>query len=805
MTPRIRAFAFIALVGVLLGMSAYVAARFTVTTDVTALMPPSGEQAKVALARRIVDSELSRTMVLTLGAPDADTAVRASRAFEAALREQRGVAAALASLEGGPPEGAEQAIYELYHPRRLSFLAEDPEGVREQLTPQALSQAAARLKQRLLQPMSTLLSRLAPSDPLLILTRLFEGLERSHGQSLRVEDGRFITRDGRFAVLFLATHARAFDSRAQAPLIEGIDRAFARVNPQFGGALSLDQSGVNRFAVRAERAIEGDIERVSTLAAVGFVLLFVALFRSLRLLALASLPLGAGFVAGTAVCLVVYGRVHGITLAFGASLLGVALDYVEHLYCHHAVAPDPEGPWGTLRALAPALVTGALTTLVGFLALGFAGLPGLSEVALFSSVGIVFALLASFVLLPPLLPREMRPVKLRVQVVALLERLLFWLSGHRRALWVLPALALGLSVWGALRVQVGGDFMGMGQLDQALLAEDQRVRERVSRYDQRRLVAAVGESDDAALEANDAVARALEAAVEAGELGGFRGVRALLPSPAQQRAVAEAARSALGDGSSLIAAFEAEGFRGDALRPFVESLGQPAPEPLTYEALSASPLASLVRPFRMEVEKGVAYVSFVHDVHDAAALEARLAAIPGAVFIDQGAALQQTYALYQERTLKWLGIGLLAVLVLLAVRYRDPKRTLVTFVPAALAAGVTVWVLALTGTPLDLVALTALLMVVSMGVDYGVFLVDALTPDEDHRATALLSVFLAATSTVLGFGLLALSEHPMLASIGITATAGMVASLLLAPTALVLWREDGASAARGSHDVGVSA
>jgi predicted exporter len=66
-------------------------------------------------------------------------------------------------------------------------------------------------------------------------------------------------------------------------------------------------------------------------------------------------------------------------------------------------------------------------------------------------------------------------------------------------------------------------------------------------------------------------------------------------------------------------------------------------------------------------------------------------------------------------------------------------------------------------------------------------------------------VFLAATSTVLGFGLLAISEHPMLATIGITATAGMVASLLLAPTALVLWREDGASAARGSHDVGVSA
>jgi predicted exporter len=119
----------------------------------------------------------------------------------------------------------------------------------------------------------------------------------------------------------------------------------------------------------------------SALASVGLVVLFFALFRSLRLLCLAALPLGAGFVSGVAVCLALYGRVHGITLAFGASLLGVALDYVEHLYCHHAVAPHVEGPWGTLREIGPALVTGAVTTLVGFVALGFAGLPGLTEVA----------------------------------------------------------------------------------------------------------------------------------------------------------------------------------------------------------------------------------------------------------------------------------------------------------------------------------------------------------------------------------------------------------------------------------------
>jgi len=159
--------------------------------------------------------------------------------------------------------------------------------------------------------------------------------------------------------------------------------------------------------------------------------------------------------------------------------------------------------------------------------------------------------------------------------------------------------------------------------------------------------------------------------------------------------------------------------------------------------------------------------------------------VPGARFVDQQEQLKRAHALYQTRTSQLVLLGVLGVLILLALRYRDVPRTLAAFLPSVLAAAVTLAVLALLGRPLDLVALAALLMVISMGVDYGVFLVDA-SESEHERTVALLSVFLAATTTVLGFGLLALSAHPMLSIIGITATVGMVACLLLAPTTLIL-------------------
>jgi len=585
-------------------------------------------------------------------------------------------------------------------------------------------------------------------------------------------------------VLFLHSHANGFDSRAQAPLLAAITRAFEAVKAQAAAPITLDESGVARFAVRAEQTISHDLEQVSTLSTLGLFLLMFALFRSPRLLLLAALPLGAGMLAGLAVCLGLYGRVHGITLAFGASLLGVALDYVEHLYCHHAVAPHPDGPAATLRSIRPALLTGALTTLVGFLALGGSGFRGLEEVALFSSVGLLGALVSTFTMLPALLPRTVRPVPLRERLVDALGRGFTRLAQARNTLWLLPGAAVAISALGLPRLHMSHDAT-MGQLDAGLVAEDERVRTRVARYEQMRFVLALGDDDERALVHNDRLHAALSDATAAGEIAGYRNVGAFLPSAEAQRGVAEAVRGSLGDGKRLVSIFAQADFRPEAFGPFERALAEPQPAPLTFDALAHSPLSGLVSSFRIPLERGTAFITFLERVQKPVEFAARIAALPGVRFVDQQAELARSHALYQERTLHLVLGGVLGVFLLLLARYRDASRTLAAFLPSVLAASVTLAALGLAGRPLDLVGLSALLMVISMGVDYGVFLVDA-SHSDDERRIALLSVFLAATTTVIGFGLLALSRHPMLSMIGVTATVGMLACLVLAPTTLVL-------------------
>lgn len=306
------------------------------------------------------------------------------------------------------------------------------------------------------------------------------------------------------------------------------------------------------------------------------------------------------------------------------------------------------------------------------------------------------------------------------------------------------------------------------------------------RLEQMRFVVALGSNDEAALQVNDAVVLALAEARAANEVDEYQSIGDLLPSAKKQTAIARAFHDSPRLWERTVRAYSAAGFHSTAFTPFQRALAAPIAPPLTFADLLQSPLASLVQKYRIELGDEVAWLSFLHEVHDPAALERRLADIPGARLIDQAQMMQEANRAYQERTLELISLGLLGVLLMLILRYRNVRKVFAAFFPSLLAAAVTVSVLTFAGLGLDLVSLTALLVVVSVGVDYGVFLVDADAAGEVDRSAALLSIVVACGSTVLGFGLLSLSSYPALHVIGLTAVVGVTTSFLLAPSALML-------------------
>lgn len=769
----------------LLAMGVYLALRMSVATDITHFLPAGKNADEVHLARELASGELSRTMVLIVDAQSSDLAVAASKAFEAALLATPAVANGTARLVAGSGEGIEDAMWQTYAGHRCAFFAPDAQSARELLSDEQLQNSAKELKRQLGTAMSTFLIKVVPSDPLLILPQLFKRFMGERSGGLKIVDGRFLTEKEDGAVMFLTTANSCSDAATIRPLVAGIEAAFDQVNKEFGGQLALQQSGTHLFALDAESSIKSDIQRVSIGSVLGLITLFLVMFRSLRLVLMVLPILAAGFLTGTSSCLLLFGEVHGLTLAFGAALIGVSVDYGVHFHCHHLHAGVPGNPRQSLRSIWPGLSLGAITTITGFLALIASSFPGLRQLAVFAVFGIAAAALSTQLFLPALASRERTTTRTANAVVALLRRIWF-APGRSRLALSLPIVAVVIiSAIGLPQLQWNDGLADLNRANPELEANDQAVRSRVVRFEQRRLVVATGIDEEQALQANDQILQALSQLKNDGGVTGFRSLAPMLPSKKTQREVDSTIRNDAHLWPRLERALVTEQFVAAAFQPWRDLIAEPAPEPLTFAQLADGPLGAMVQPFRFTWSGGVGFVSFLHELADEPALRQALGAIPGADLIDIAGALSGAYGSYRERLLQLWLIGLGAVLLIVALRHRAVRPTLIAYVPAILGATGTASILSLCGLQLNMLSLVALLMVVSMGVDYGVFLAEH-RRDPTARDATLLAVVLAGASTILGFGLLALSSQPPLYHIGLTSAVGVLLCLLLAPTVCAL-------------------
>lgn len=770
----------------------FVALRFRTTTDMSAFFPEGEQRTKAQVSKALSTGELSRTLVVTLEGKSSLEAAAMSERLEALILADTRLLDKLAYVNAKPPTGIDEALWRLYSQRRLAFFAESPERAKEQLTDTALDQALQHLTEGLASPVSPLINRIAPEDPFLTVPTMLQSLLGA-SPSLAIEQGRYVAGE-RYGVVFLATHAPAMNTTVQAEVLGALDRAFATLRSEYP-AIGIESSGFARFAHNSQQQIEGDISRIAVISIVSLTAFCWLLFRSFRLLLLLQVPIALGMLTALAATLAVWGSVHGVTLAVGASLIGVAMDYVLHFYAHLRLCPAPGGPLATMRHITVALTLGALTTIVGFAVLGASPFPALKQIATFSAVGVAAALVATLTVVPHLVRADEPPAPFLTRTADALARFVGVL--HRRpavAKWMLVAAA-AVSAVGIYRVQWHDDLTALTVPDPAIAAEDARVRQRITSLDTRRVVVAMGADEERSLQINDQIAQALEAAQAAGEIDGSQGLGRMLPSAQRQRAVFEAVQQA-DLKNRLPPALTRAGFNEEGFAPFFEFLKQPPPTPLTFDEIAASPAVDLVRSQRIRLGEGpdskTAFLTFLRGVHNPQALQQRIEAIPDAIYIDQAALMTDATRQHRVRTSELLGLGLAGVFIVLLLQYRNWRSALSAMVPAVLSASVTIAVLGLIGVPLNILGLTSLLMVLSLGVDYAVFLVDAGDGvDLESRrglGATMTGLLVSWISNLCGFGLLAMSQQPAMRLIGLIAGIGVTCALLFAPTALVLGR-----------------
>lgn len=498
------------------------------------------------------------------------------------------------------------------------------------------------------------------------------------------------------------------------------------------------------------------------------VLLLVWLaFRSLRPILLVGLSLVIGTAAAISATAIVFDRVHLVTLVFGASLVGVAEDFGIHYFVTRQSMPRATPP-AVMRFLLPGLALALLTSVVAYMALGSAPFPGLRQMALFSAVGLVCAFLTVAFWFPLLDRGTLRQTRLSTWLAGSLGR---WPSvrNDRRTWMALAVLALFI-VPGVLQVRVVDDVRQLQSSPPALVEAQRTAGRLLGTPSPAQFVLVRGATPDEVLAREEAVKARLGDAIARGDLAGFLSVSDWVPSAARQRAdaaladrqeiaVRQGVARALG---GTIAAPGAKG--GDAV--------------LTLDAWLAHPVSGTLRHLWLGREgNGYASVMLLRGLDKPAVMPGIARAVGevrGAEWVDRIADLSGLLRHYRV-LMSWLLLaGAAGVALLLAWRYgRAGWRALL---PTLLAAAISVAALGWLHVPLQLFSVLALALLLGVGVDYGIFLLEH--PGDGVSWTAIV---LGAASTLLAFGLLALSSTPALHAFGMTMLTGVGAVWFLSP------------------------
>ena len=754
-------FALALWVVVLVAAGAYAQRHLAVRNDLRLFLPEPATPVERLLLEGIGEGPATRVLVAALEGAPPEQLADASRALADALR---GDQAFLLVANG---DFALDAFPDELLPYRFLL---SPTLDTHRLDRDYLAAALAARTRDLGSPAGLFLEPWLPRDPTLELLGVLQRWLPT--QEPRREFDVWFDREGTRALLLIETRAPAFDPGAQRAALERLDAALAAAAAP---GVKMTVSGAGAFSALMEARTSAEAQKLGLVATFGMLVLLLIAYRGVGSVVLSALPLVSAGIAGVAAVSALFGAVHGITLAFGFTLIGVAQDYPLHLLSHRRADRTPAE---VARGLWPTLATGVASTCIAYFTFLFSGVVGLEELACFTVAGLAVAGLTSRFVLPALVDSSARDYG-DSRWLARLWSAIVRLPRARSAAFVLIAACVGVVAF-ARQPFWDNDLRGLTPVPAELIAADQKLRAQLGTADLRYLLAVEGADVDAVLVRLEALERALDALVARGAIDGYDDAARYLPSAAKQRA----RQAALPDAGTLRAALDsasaATEFRAGVFEPFLTDVEQARTlEPLTIDKLRAFGLAARVDPLLARDGTNVAALVTFSGVRDLDALRALAAAEPDATLLDLREASESLVARERARMLVSLAVAAIALVGVIAFSLRSRARVLRVLAPMALTTLVVVAALRGAGISFTLFHLISLILVAGLGLDYALFFEHAADEPAEQRRT-LHAVLVCSLSTLFVFALLATSSLPVLRAIGLPVTIGVVANFFLA-------------------------
>ena len=468
---------------------------------------------------------------------------------------------------------------------------------------------------------------------------------------------------------------------------------------------------------------------------------------------------------------------------FGASLIGVSIDYAFHYLTDRLAAGSRWNTSQGLKHILIAITLGLVTSLIGYLGMLIAPFPGLQQLALFSAIGL-FAAYATVVCWYPILASAPSVDR----ALPFSKILTLWLS-----LWQQPkvriiipsALAIAAGI-GLYHAHYNDDIRQLQAMPANLKQQEQTIKTISGIQNDQQMLLVRAPNNNQLLEKLQTVSNQLELQIQDDNLSGYQSISQFIASPQQQKYNFELSQALYQSQSQPLS---------QALKLKQAPELDPSFKTVTIEQFIDSPISKPVRFMWLgDIDGQASAVITLNGVHNSQAIEALAEQQLNVSYLNKTQEISQLFGLYRQHVTQLLALASLVILLVVSLRYGLMQGALIVL-PPLIAGAVGIAVTVLTGSSLNLFNLLALILVLGIGIDYTLFFAEqsfqqhsktdlALTGLALQRNTTLLSISLSALTTILSFGLLALSETQAIHSFGITVLFGIIISWLLAPLAM---------------------
>jgi predicted exporter len=562
--------------------------------------------------------------------------------------------------------------------------------------------------------------------------------------------------------------------QAVMPLLEEARRAARQAVPE----VEVIQAGVILHAAAAAEQARREVSIIGVGSIAGIVLLMWLAFRSLAPIAWIMLSIAVGCLGGISAAWLLFERVHLLTLVFGASLIGVAQDYGIYFLCKRLSADVKLDSHRLLRRLLAPLALTLVTTVIGYMALALTPFPGLRQMAVFSAVGLVFAWLTVVFWFPALTrSTTLKSGGLARWYAATLAR---WPSLTRD--WATLAAGILFVTFAALglsRLTVRDDIRLLQNPAKNLIDDQVKASRLLDAPTPAQFYLVRGATPETVLQREETLKQRIEPLIEKRVVGGYQAISNWAPSLREQAADRQLIEEKLlnqGGALAMLAARVGENAQWTAA---MRDRLLASASPLAPDDFLKTPAGEPWRHLWLgQVDGGYGSIVALRGLGYAGlpVLQQLAAGLDGVQWVDQVGEISSVLGRYRQYMGWVVLLSYLAVYGLLYPRYRGASWRVLA--PTALASVAALALLGIAGEHLQLFHILALMLLLGIGVDYGIFLQED-PGRRDHAAW--LAVGLSAVSTLLSFGLLGLSRTPALQAFGLTMSIGIAAVWLVVP------------------------